>query len=613
MARQRSNRRDEAEPVAITRSGLREAAALASNLRPYRFYFAAGLFCLMITSLSGLAFPFLAGRLIDAAQRGSEGIASSVNVNTIAASLLIVLGGQALFSFGHSYLFAQVGERTLADLRRDTYRRLIHLPMGFFANRRVGELSGRIAADLSQIQDTLTGSIPQLLRQLLLLIGGVALIMFTSGRLSLVMLSTVPVLMIVATIVGRRIRRVAESAQDRLAEANVVVEETLQGIATVKSFGNEDFETHRYQSGLASFVLAALHGALYRGSFVAFIVAGFFGSIVLVLWYGARMVQAHELTMGELTQFLLYTMYVGGAIGSFAELYAQLQRTVGATQRVRELLREPTEETHRAPIAAASSHLQARVAGTVAFEDVHFAYPSRPEVMVLKGVSLSATAGQTIALVGPSGAGKSTIVSVLLRFYDPVSGIIRIDGRDVREYPLAELRGQMAVVPQDVILFGGTVAENIRYGRPGAADVEVETAARQAHAHQFISGFPEGYRTVVGERGIKLSGGQRQRIAIARAILRDPAILLLDEATSSLDSESERLVQEALDELMKGRTSIVIAHRLSTIRKADTIFVIDGGIVVESGNHEELIARADGMYRALCELQFGFDDSLDHS
>jgi ABC-type multidrug transport system fused ATPase/permease subunit len=614
MARHRISRESNAEPVRITRSGLHEAAALFGYLLPYRRLFIAGVSCLLITSLAGLAFPFLAGRLIDAAQHGFEGVEGRGNVDGIALLLIGVLAGQAIFSFGHSYLFAQVGERTLADLRRDTYSRLIRLPMSFFANRRVGELSGRIAADLAQIQDTLIGAIPQFLRQLVLLAGGVTLIAITSGRLTLVMLSSFPVLMLVATILGRKIRRVAESAQDRLADANVVVEETLQGIASVKSFGNEDYETGRYSSGLAAFVQATLRGALYRGAFVAFIVAALFGSIVLVLWFGARMVQSHELTIGELTQFLLYTMYVGGAVGSFAELYAQLQRTVGATQRVRELLREPIEGTKTGFVPAESpTQKPERLVGDLIFDGVTFAYPSRPEVTVLKGLSLVASAGQSIALVGPSGAGKSTIVSLLLRFYDPAGGRILIDGQNALEYPLARLRNQMAVVPQDVLLFGGTIAENIAYGRPGATPSEIEFAARRAHAHEFIIDFPEGYQTVVGERGIKLSGGQRQRIAIARAILRDPAILILDEATSSLDSESERLVQEALEVLMKGRTSVIIAHRLSTIRKTDRIFVIDGGVVVEAGTHDELIEHPAGVYRAPSELQFGSHESDDSS
>jgi ABC-type multidrug transport system fused ATPase/permease subunit len=412
-----------------------------------------------------------------------------------------------------------------------------------------------------------------------------------------VMLSSFPVLILVAAVMGRKIRRISEEAQDRLAETNVIVEETLQGIAGVKAFANENYETERYRTGIGGVVAAALRGARFKGGFVSFIVFALFSSIVLVLWYGVRLVGSGQLSIGQLTQFLLYTLYVGGAVGSFAMLYADLQKTVGATQRVRELLRETPED-------GGSPEPIPRLSGDIAFENVSFSYPGRPDVPVLTGLSLTASAGQRVALVGPSGAGKSTIVSLLLRFYDPASGRITIDGKNASEFPLSQLRGQMAVVPQDVLLFGGSIGENIAYGKPGASQAEIEEAARRANAHDFIAAFPEGYQTKVGERGVKLSGGQRQRVAIARAILRDPAILLLDEATSALDSESERLVQEALDELMKGRTSVIVAHRLSTIRRADRIYVVKGGEVAEAGTHAELLARPDGVYRTLSELQF---------
>jgi ABC transporter fused permease/ATP-binding protein len=598
MARFRPSRdADEAPPVPLTGEGLREAARLLAYVRPYRGRFAAALTALFLSSLLGLAFPYLAGRLVDAAQRDpGDRPAGGLGLDAVAGLLVLVLAGRAAFSFVQSYWLAQVGERSLADLREDTYARLVRLPMAFFGQRRVGELSSRLTADLAQIQEALTTAAPQLVYQLTLLVGGVVLIALTSGRLTLVMLVSVPVLVLATVAFGRAIRRLSREAQDKLADANVVVEETLQGIASVKAFANEGYETDRYRSGLAKFVAAALRGAWYRGAFAAFVMFALFGSVVLVLWYGARLVRAGDLTLGDLTQFMLYTMYVGGAVGSFAVLYTQLQRTVGATQRVRELLREPAEETGPPPTGA-------RIAGEVAFEDVTFAYPTRKEVAVLRGLSLSAQAGQRIALVGPSGAGKSTIVSLLLRFYDPDAGRLLIDGRDAREYPLHDLRSQMAIVPQDVLLFGGTIAENIAYGRPGASHEEIEDAARQANAHDFITSFPDGYQTVVGERGVKLSGGQRQRVAIARAILRNPAILILDEATSSLDSESEALVQQALDRLMRGRTSVIVAHRLSTVRGADRISVIKDGRAVESGTHAELLARPDGVYRTLVELQ----------
>jgi ATP-binding cassette subfamily B protein len=592
---------DDLPKVPITLQGIREALQLARYLWPYRAKFLAALCALALTSLSGLAFPFVTGNLVDGALvRREPGVSVpwQHNINVIAGGLLLILAVQAAFSFVQSLWFVEVGERSLADLRRDTYGRLIRLSMTFHTQRRVGELASRIAADLAQIQDTLILAAPHFLRQLAILIGGVALIAWTSGRLTLVILSSFPVLIGIAVLFGRALRRNSKEAQDRLADSNVIVEETLQGIASVKGFANEPYEAERYSGSLQRFLQAVLRGARLRGAFIAFIVFALFGAIVLVLWYGAQLVQSGDLSAGELTRFMLLTLFVGGAMGSFAELYSQLQRTLGATQRVRELLREPTEDE------TVSASPSPRLRGEVTLEHVAFSYPSRKEVEVLHDVSLTARAGQRVALVGPSGAGKSTIVSLLLRFYEPDRGRILLDGRDAREYGLRELRGQMAVVPQDVLLFGGPILDNIAYGRPGASEVEVIEAAKQANAHDFIMSFPDGYQTRVGERGVQLSGGQRQRVAIARAILRDPAILLLDEATSSLDSESESLVLQALDRLMQGRTSLIIAHRLSTVRSADRIYVIKEGTVVEAGTHDELVAIENGVYRNLSQLQF---------
>jgi len=594
MARFSSSDSSKPEPARITRDGIREAARLFAYLLKYRGRFFAAMAALTASSLLGLTFPYLAGRLIDAAGPNPP---DGLDMDTAAVVLMIILAARALFAFGQTYWLAQVGERSLADLRQDTYSRLLRLPVGFFAQRRVGELSSRVASDLSQIQDALTSAIPQFLRQVVMLVGGIALIAMTSGRLTLVMLCSVPPLVAAAAIFGRAVRKLSRDSQDKLATANVIVEETLQGIAGVKAFTNEGYEEARYRKGIGEVVAAVLRGALYRGAFSGFVIFALFGAVVLVLWYGAKLVKAGDLSLGELTQFLLYTMFVGGAVGSFAELYAQLQRTIGATQRVRELLREEPEN----PGPAGTTP---RPVGAIAFDAVNFAYPSRKEITVLHELSFEAKAGERIALVGPSGAGKSTIVSLLLRFYDPDSGRVLMDGRDAREYPLHGLREHTAIVPQDVFLFGGSIGENIAYGKPGASQDEIEDAARKANAHDFIAGFPEGYQTLVGERGVKLSGGQRQRVAIARAILRDPAILILDEATSSLDSESEHLVQQALDGLMRGRTSVIIAHRLSTVRRADRIYVIDGGRVIETGTHDELYAHEGGKYRTLVDLQF---------
>jgi ABC-type multidrug transport system fused ATPase/permease subunit len=598
--------RDDLPPAKITRQSLRDALNLFRYLLPYKVKFIVALIFLGLSSLMGLAFPFIAGNLVDSALAGyglPSGAIVPTGVNGTASLLFLTLTAQAVFSFLQSFWFNEVGARALTDLRHDAYARIIRLPMVFHSQRRVGELSSRIAADLAQLQETLIGTVPQFLRQLATMTGGIALITFTSGRLTLAMLLSLPPLIAVAVVFGRWIRKTARDAQDRLADSNVIVEETLQGIASVKAYTNERYEQGRYYSALLAALTATLRGALHRGAFGAFVHFALFGAIVMLLWYGARMVQDGDLTLGELTRFMLYTMFVGGAMGSFAELFGQVQRTLGATQRVRELLSE-TPEVSVAPLRDGEAGKALKLAGDVRFDDVTFSYPSRKETQVLRGVSFHARAGERIALVGPSGAGKSTIVSLLLRFYDPDGGRLVIDGKDAREYELLELRRQIAIVPQDVLLFGGSIGDNIAYGRPGASQADIEEAAHKANAHDFISAFPLGYQTLVGERGIQLSGGQRQRVAIARAVLKNPAILILDEATSSLDSESESLVQQALETLMEQRTSVIIAHRLATVRTADRIFVVKDGTIVEAGTHDELLERDDGVYRNLSALQF---------
>ena len=584
----------------LDRESLRQALDLFRYLRPYRGRFIAALASMFTGSLLSLAFPYLAGSFVDAAVlHGSGGM---VGVDRTALLLMGVLALQAGLAYFNFLSFATVGQRSLVDLRRDTYARLISLPMTFFAQRRVGELASRLSADMIQIEDTLIAILPQFLRQTTLLVGAIVLIAVTSIKLTGIMLASLPVVTVVAVVFGRKTRKISREAQDRLADTATIVEETLQGIVNVKAFANESYELNRYQDGLGKFLAATLRGARLRAALIAFIIFALFGSIVLVLWSGARLEQRGEITFGELTRFILYTTFVAGAMGQFAELYSQLQKAIGATQRVREILRETGEVEAR--LGPTPPSTLPRLRGEVVFENVQFTYPSRQGIEVLQAINLAAIPGQRIALVGPSGAGKSTLISLLLRLYDPSAGRILIDGRDARDYRLAELRGQMSMVPQEVLLFGGSIAENIAYGKPGASMEEIEQAARQANAHEFIQAFPERYATLVGDRGIKLSGGQRQRVAIARAILKNPAILILDEATSSLDSESERLIQEALESLMRGRTSFVIAHRLATVRHVDRIIVIAGGRVVESGTHEELQAIEDGVYRRLAALQF---------
>jgi ATP-binding cassette subfamily B protein len=613
MARHRSRSEhddDDLPRAKISLRTLREAAHLYRYLLPYWPKFAAALVTLTLGSAFGLVFPYVTGTLVDGAllrfthPEAAAELPWRDSVDAIAAGLLAVLALQAACSFLQTLWFADVGGRSLADLRRDTYARLIRLPMAFHMQRKVGEWASRLASDLAEIQESIVLLVPQFLRQCVTLVGGVVLIAWTSGRLTLLMLSSLPVLIAVAVLFGRFIRRNSKVTQDCLADSNVIVEETLQGVATVKAFANEGYEEGRYRDGLQRVLAAALRAARYRGAFYSFIVFALFGAVVVVLWYGARLVFAGELTAGQLTRFMMYTMFVAGAMGSFAEIYSSIQRALGATQRVRELLAEKPEDLEpAAPGPSLNGEGKPRLGGEVFFEHVAFTYPSRPDMEVLRDVTLAARAGQRVALVGPSGAGKSTIVSLLLRFYDPTRGRILIDGRDAQEYSLHELRRQTAVVPQDVLLFGRSIAENIAYGKPGATEAEVIDAAKKANAHDFISAFPEGYQTQVGERGVQLSGGQRQRVAIARAILRDPAILILDEATSSLDSESESLVLQALETLMQGRTSLIIAHRLSTVRGADRIYVVKDGATVEEGTHAELLARPDGIYRMLTELQ----------
>jgi ATP-binding cassette subfamily B protein len=609
--------------ASLNRESLRETLALARYLRPYRVRFFSGLATLFLSAGLGLVFPLLAGTVIDAALHPGRAVVpvlGAVTLNQVALVLAVSVTFQALASFNSALSFNRVGQSALADLRRDCYRRVISLPMSFFGQRRVGELTSRISADVSQIEGALTDALPQMCRQFVFLLGGVTMIALTSGKLTGVMLGTLPLLIATAVFFGRRMRRFSRETQDRLAGTTTIVEETLQAIASVKAFANEAFELGRYERANRQVLAAALGAARWRAAFVALFIIALFGGIVIVLWFGARLLQAGEISPGELTRFVLYTTFVAGAMGQAAELFSQLQKTVGATQRVRELLREPVEievaDSSVSEIKDRESKLQnlpARLRGDVVFENVSFRYPARPEIAVLHDVSLSARSGERVALVGPSGAGKSTLTALLLRFYAPDSGRLLIDGRDARDYPLAWLRGQMAIVPQDVLLFGGTIAENIVYGRPGASDAEIREAARLANADDFISGFPEGYATLVGDRGIKLSGGQRQRVAIARAILKNPAILILDEATSSLDSESERLVQAALDRLMQGRTTFIIAHRLSTIRTADRIAVLEAGRIVELGTHDELSTRIDGLYRRLSALQFGHADAEEAS
>ena len=613
MARHGPFNDDDLPKAAVNRDNLRKVGRILAYFRPYRSRYLLGLLFLFLTGITALVFPMLIGQLVNAAggtgsamgnmSTGATGLQLPMgsdplaNIDRVALILLVLFAAQAVFSFFRIYLFVNVTEHVLAALRRDTYDRLIRLPMSFFAQRRVGELNSRIATDISMLSEAFTTVVAEFLRQSMLIVGGIVFLAITSIELTTMMLATVPVVMVFAVVFGRMIRKISKDTQDRIADSNTIVEETLAAITNVKAFANERFETLRYGLSTVAIVDIALKGAKARGFFASFIIFCLFGSIVAVIWYGVRLVNAGQMGMGDMFQFVLYSVFVGASIGGMAEMYAQVQRALGSVDRILEILDESTEND-----ISKGTRTDA-IRGEVEFRDVIFRYPSRTEVTVLSDVSFRAEAGETIALVGPSGSGKSTMAALVLRFYEVESGDILIDGNRIGAFELEALRSQMAVVPQDVILFGGTIRENIGYGRPGAPMGDIMDAARKANAHDFINSFPEGYETIVGERGIKLSGGQRQRIAIARAVLKDPRILILDEATSSLDSESERLVQEALDKLMVGRTSIVIAHRLSTVRNADRIVVIDSGRVVECGSHRELMGLHGGLYRSLLDLQ----------
>ena len=593
MAKQRGTALAPEEKRRINKQNLSKLSQIFTFLIPYKWAFFAGMVFLLFSSLTLLSFPYVAGKLIDTAQ-GSVWIFS--DIHHIALLLMGILAVQSIFSFFRVWLFALVSEKAMRDIRLAVYGRLVRLPLRFFDSRRTGELISRITSDVSLLQDTFSTTLAELFRQVVTLVAGVAFLLVNTPKLTVFMLATFPLLVLIALIFGKFIRKLSKKTQDELAAANVIVEETLQSINTVKSFVGEAYEVNRYGKGLEKVVRVALAAAKYRGAFISFIIFALFGGIVGVMWYGASLVSSGEMSVGELVSFVLYTTFIGGSIAGLGDIYSQLQKAIGSSERVVELLSEDEE-------AAAGATLEG-IQGRIEFDTVGFEYPTRPEVEVLNGVTFQIQSGEKVALVGPSGAGKSTIIHLLLRFYEVSKGQIRIDGQPISHWDLGSLRSKIGIVPQEVLLFGGSIRENIAYAKPTATEEEIVLAAKKANAWQFISQFPEGLDTLVGERGIKLSGGQRQRVAIARAILKDPAILILDEATSSLDAESEALVQEALNELMKGRTTLIIAHRLATIRKVDRIYVLTEGKIVEQGSHQELVQDASGIYSNLVRLQF---------
>ena len=569
------------------------------RVRPYR----AGLFIALITLIGsaaiGLAFPLVVRELLDAAfLQGNRSL-----LDRIALLLLGLFTIQAILNYVQTYYLSATGERAVAGIRRELFEKLLEMPPGFFADRRTGELTSRLTTDVGLLQGVLSHQIAEFSRQVLALVGGVVLLTLMQPRLTFTALGVVPIVVGSAVVFGRRLRRITTGVQDRVAEATAVAEEAISQIRTVQSFTQEPMERQRYADRILESVRAALTRARVRGVFFGVLTFSTFGGIVFVLWQGGLLVLQGRLTAGALVSFLLYTITIAAAIGALASFFSAYQEAVGAAERVFELM----ETTSPIADPPAPRVLPQPVRGEVAFENVSFRYRDDPDApWTLRSIDLAVIPGEVVAVVGPSGAGKTTLISLLPRFWDVTQGRIRLDGVDVRELRLAELRGAIGIVPQEPALFSGSVRENIAYGRPGAAAAEIEAAARVAHAHEFIVRLPQGYDTVVGERGVKLSGGQRQRIAIARAVLKNPAVLVLDEATSNLDTESERLIEDAMEKLLAGRTTLIIAHRLSTVRRADRLVVLDHGRIVEEGTHAELLTRG-GLYARLYQRQFRDD------
>jgi len=569
-----------------------------------KWLFLLGTLFLAITAGASILFPKLLGNMMDGVfvyKQGSVSTAPSMDKITQVANWFIYLFIiQAVFSFLRIALYVKVTENMTFSLRTSLFKSVISQNMDFHSKNRVGDLLSRFSSDISQIQDTFTTNIAMFIRQILVMIGGVILIFKTSPQLAVYMLATVPVIIVVALIFGKFIRKISREVQDLTAQNNIIVEESITGIINVKAYTNELFEHTRYIKNAFTLKKESVIRGYWRGAFSSFIIVCLFGSIVFLIFKGLGLVQAGELGIGELFNFMLLTAFVGGSIGGMAEQFVQIQKTLGAVERVLDIIEMPIESNN--------SNNAPDFNQPIKFENIEFSYPSRPDNLVLKDISLTLEPGKTIALVGPSGSGKSTIASLIYQFYKPTNGKINLGNSNINDISLIDYRKNFAYVPQEVVLFGGSIYENILYGNPDATMEEVIEAATKANAINFINEFPEKFETLVGDRGMKLSGGQKQRIAIARAIIRNPKILILDEATSALDSESEFEVQKALAELMKNRTSIVIAHRLSTIRYADNILVIRSGKIIENGNHHELMTIENGIYKNMIERQIDPSD-----
>lgn len=562
---------------------------------PYFTTYFIGFIFLIFTSSTVLVFPKLIGNMVDSVGLESQSVTFGLDNNVaIILGTLLALG---LSSFFRIVLFARVSEYAMYNVRRDIFKKTISLPVHFFENHRVGDITTRMTTDVTLLKDTLSTTSAELFRQLIVLFGGIVFLFYTSVHLTMVMLLSLPVVILVAIVIGRKVKSISKITQDRLGEANVIIEESLHSINTVKAFTNEQYESNRFNKSVRLVLLNAIKNAKYRGTLASFIIMGIFGSILLVMWRGAILVNTGVISQGDMISFIVYTLVIGASVAGIGNLLGDVSKAAGASDRVQEVLNQASEFD-------ISSSDSVELEGGIEFKNIDFAYPMRPDFPVLKDVSIQLDKGKKVALVGQSGSGKSTIIKLLLRFYENYSGSISLAGKDIKDIELGAFRGLIGLVPQEVLLFGGTIYENIAYGNQNATEEEVIDAARQANAIDFIDSFPDGMQTMVGERGVQLSGGQRQRIAIARTILKNPSILILDEATSSLDAESEASVQDALNTLMHNRTTIVIAHRLATIQHVDEICVLDKGKIVEQGTHDELIALKGGIYNKLCKMQF---------
>ena len=584
----------------LNAENFKKGARLFDYLGKQKWTFAIGLIFLVLSAGVGLLFPMMSGKMFGmlGASDKTQMIENLKKLDNIGFTLLLILVVQGFFSFGRVFMFTRVTESLLESLRNKAFERLITKPMSFFSKNQSGELSSRLATDLNVISEAFTMNIAEVIRQSIVGIGGLIIIMTsTNFAVSKWFLIIIPPLSVLAILFARKIRNYSKQFQDKIADANVIVSESITGITNVKSFTNEAYEITRYEKQTSDIKRFGLLYGTFRGAFFAFVITCIFGAIFFML-YKMLQLNAQGIISGEeFGKFMMLALFVSGSLGGLPEQIASIQRALGATDRVFEIIDEDVENV------LAQNQIAIQPHGKIELQKINFSYPSRENFEVLKDISFTANAGETVALVGSSGSGKSTIANLILRFYNPIKGQILFDGQNIDEIDLTLLRQQIAYVPQEVILFAGTIAENIAYGKVGATQQEIEEAAKKANAFDFINTFPEKWNTLVGERGIQLSGGQRQRIAIARAVLKNPAILILDEATSSLDSESEGLVQDALDKLMQGRTSIVIAHRLSTIKEANKIVVLHQGVIVEEGTHQELLEIENGFYVKLSKMQ----------